>query len=77
MATSEVGVVVFTGTFVFSLAGFHRVVRKANALVEPVHVELPNKGSIIIVLEEFRDQRFCEFVLVEDDKRIALIGPTN
>ena len=51
----EVWIVVFTGAFILPFASLHRVVGKPNPLVETVHIQLSDEGSIIVMLEQFRD----------------------
>lgn len=76
MTTFEVGIRIFAGTLVLPLAGSHRVVGQAHLLMESVHVQLTNKRSIVIVLEEFGNQSLGEFVFVQHDEGISVIGPS-
>jgi hypothetical protein len=39
--------------------------------VEAIHVQLPDEGGVIVVLEEFGNQRLGKLVLVEDNERIT------
>lgn len=45
--------------------------------METVHVQLANEGRIVVVLEQLGDERFREFILVEDDERITIVGPAD
>ena len=45
--------------------------------METVHVELPDKGRIVVVLEQLRNQGLCKFVLIKDYERVAIVTPAN
>ena len=44
--------------------------------MEPIHVQLANKGGVIVVLEQFRDEGFGKLVLVKDNERVAIVRPS-
>ena len=77
MSTSEVRVRVLAWTLVLSFAGSHGIVGEADLFVEPVHIELSDKGSIVVVFEQLRNQCLCELILIEDDERVAVGSPAN
>ena len=45
--------------------------------MEPVHVELSDKGSVVVVFEQLRNQGLCELILIKDDERVAVVSPAN
>jgi len=45
--------------------------------MEAIHVELANEGSIVIMLEKLWNELVGKTVFVEDDERVAIIGPAD
>ena len=77
MSTPEERVRVLAWALILSFAGSHGIVGEADLFVEPVHIELSDKGSIVVVFEQLRNQCLCELILIEDDERVAVVSPAN
>lgn len=45
--------------------------------MEAVHVQLSDKGGIIVMLEKFGDKLLRKFVFIFHDERIAIIRPPD
>lgn len=45
--------------------------------MKPIHVELAHEGCIVVVLEELGNQGLGEFILIQNNERIALLGPSD
>lgn len=77
MSALEIRIDVLAGAPTFPFAGAHRIVRESDLLVEPVHVQLTDKRCVVVVLKKLQDQDFCELILVQHDKRVAVIRPSD
>jgi hypothetical protein len=45
--------------------------------MEAVHVQLPDKGCVVVMLEEFWDQTSGKLVFIQDNEGIAIVGPSD
>lgn len=45
--------------------------------MESIHIQLSHEGSVVVVFEQLRDQRAREFIFVDYDERVAVVGPSN
>ena len=45
--------------------------------MKTVHVELADKGCIVVVFEEFGDHRPRKLIFVNDSERLAVFRPAN
>jgi hypothetical protein len=44
--------------------------------METVHVQLPYKRRVVVVFEELGYQGPREFIFVQHDERVAVVGPS-
>jgi hypothetical protein len=45
--------------------------------VEAVHIQLADKGSIVVVFEQFGDEGSGKFVFIKDNEGVAVVGPSD
>ena len=45
--------------------------------MKAIHVELAHEGSIVLVLEEFRDEPVCELFFIYNQEGVPAFGPAN
>ena len=45
--------------------------------MKAIHVKLADERGIVVVLEKLGNELVGEAVFVEDDKRVAIISPSN
>lgn len=75
--TLEKLVLIHAWDLAFVFARPHGVVRQAHAFVEAVHVELADKGRVVVVFEEMGDEVFGKLFFVRNDEGISIVGPPD
>jgi hypothetical protein len=59
---------IFASAFDFAFACTHGVIRQTHTFLKAVHMELPDKWRIVVMLKQFRNQGFGKFVFIQHEK---------